>query len=159
MSNPPLRGKRHGHLVSASRFTLFAALLVTACAGTNIPHQPSDLPLRYHNSQYGLTFFLPAAWQGYSVSVQQLDDESYSPAEDKPIIVGHTPMITLRHPQWQTDAPYQDIPILVFTHAQWFDLHQGQLWPSYYAGGVMYEEWHNKDFVFGPAAATTPPTR
>ena len=57
-------------------------------------------------------------------------------------------MITLRHPQWQADAPYQDIPILVFTRAQWDELHQGRLWPSIFAGGVMYELWHNQKYVF-----------
>jgi len=109
---------------------------------------PSGLPLRYHKAQYGLTFFLPASWRGYSVLVQQLDDERYSPAEDRQIIVGHTPMITLRHPQWQDSAPYQDIPILVFTRAQWDDLNHGELWPSLFAGGTMVELWHSQRFVF-----------
>jgi hypothetical protein len=109
---------------------------------------PPGLPLRFYNAQYGLIFFMPDSWRGYSVSVQQLEDERYSPAEDKQIIVGHTPMITLRNPQWQSNAPYQDIPILVFTHAQWDALHHGELWPSLFAGGVMDELWHSQRFVF-----------
>src|SRR5581483_7232957 len=87
-------------------------LLTTGCGGLNAPNQPSGLPLRYHNAKSDLTFFLPASWRGYSVSVQQLDDERYSPTEDRQILVGHTPMVTLRHPRWQAGAPYQDIPIL-----------------------------------------------
>ena len=57
-------------------------------------------------------------------------------------------MITLRHPQWQVGAPYQDIPILVFTCAQWDALHHGEFWPSLFAGGVMGELWHSQRFVF-----------
>jgi len=37
---------------------------------TAIKH-PADLPLRYHNAQYGLTFFLPADWKAYSVLIQE----------------------------------------------------------------------------------------
>jgi hypothetical protein len=124
------------------------ALLATGCSSLDAPNQPPSLPLCYHNSQYGLTFFLPATWQGYSVSVQQLEDEKYSSAEGQSILVGHTPMITLRHPQWQSSAPGQDIPILVFARAQWDALHHGELWPSLFAGGMMDELWHNQGYVF-----------
>ncbi|HZI31440.1 MAG TPA: hypothetical protein VFF11_03805 [Candidatus Binatia bacterium] len=110
--------------------------------------QPSKEPVLYHNAKYDFTFSLPSDWRDYSVSIQQLEDENYSPAEDKQIVVGHTPMITLRHPQWRADAPYQDIPILIFTRAQWDSLHRGQLWPSIFAGGMMDELWHNQKYVF-----------
>ncbi len=110
--------------------------------------QPSADQVRYHNTRYDFIFSLPASWRGYSVSVQQLDDETYSPAKDRQILVGHTPMITLRHPSWQASAPFQDIPILVFTRQQWDALNRGELWPSFFAGGVMNELWHNQDFVF-----------
>src|SRR5439155_5520944 len=125
------------------------ALLATGCGSLNAPNYPSDLPLRYHKAQCGLTFFLPASWQGYSVLIQQWDGETYSPAVDKLVAVGHGPMIVLRLPQWRVSAPYQDIPILVFTRAQWDALHQGKLWPSLYAGGAMDEMWHNRKYVFG----------
>jgi hypothetical protein len=128
------------------RLSTFTVLLVNGCTGMQLATQSSGL--RYHNAQYNLTFSLPANWQGYSVSVQQLDDVKYSPTEDRQIVVGHTPMIILRHPKWQATTPYQDIPILVFTRAQWDDLHHGGLWPSIFAGGMMDELWHNQHFVF-----------
>ena len=128
--------------------SVVAVLLATGCRSVNVARQPTDLPLRYHDARYNLTFCLPASWREYSVSIQRLEDVRYSPAKDKPIIVGHTPMITLRHPQWQADAPYQDIPILVFARAQWDALHHGKLWPSPFAGGTMDELWHNERFVF-----------
>jgi hypothetical protein len=108
----------------------------------------SDLPIHYQNPEYDLTFLLPASWQGYSVLVQQWDGETYSTATDKTIVVGRGPMITLRHPRWQASAPYQDIPILVFTRSQWDALNHGNLWPSLFAGGTMYELWHSQRFVF-----------
>ena len=130
------------------KMSVIAALLATGCGSMDVGGQPSGLPLRFHCAQYGLTFFLPASWRGYSVSTQQLEDATYSPAEDKQIIVGYTPWITLRHPQWQDSTPYQDIPILIFTRAQWDALHHGSLWPSLFAGGTMDELWHNQRFVF-----------
>jgi hypothetical protein len=112
------------------------ALLASGCVSA--PKHPPALPLCYDSKECGLAVFLPATWQGYSVLIQQWDSET-----------GHGPMITLRHPRWKARAPYQDIPILVFTRAQWDSLHQGQLWPSLYTGGVMYEMWHNQEYVFG----------
>jgi hypothetical protein len=132
----------------AIQISVVAMLLATGCRSVNVAIQPSGLPVRYHSARYELTFYLPPSWRGYSVSIQQIDDERYSSAEDRLIIVGHTPMITLRHPQSQVDAPYQDIPILVFTPVQWEALHRGELWPSIFAGGVMDELWHNQRFVF-----------
>ena len=129
------------------RLSVIVALLTAGCASMDDANQPSGLPLRYHSARYGLTFYLPISWRGYSVSVQQLDDVRYSPAEDRQVIVGHTPMITLRHPQRQAGTRYQDIPILVFTRAQWAALHHGALWPSLFAGGVMDELWHSQRFV------------
>ena len=66
--------------------SIIMALLATACGSLHVPNSPADLPLRYHNAQHGLTLFLPASWQGYSVLIQQWDGEDYSPATDKVII-------------------------------------------------------------------------
>jgi hypothetical protein len=111
-------------------------------------------PLCYTNGRYNLTFYLPANWQGYSVGVHMLEDTKYSPAEDKQVVVGFTPMFILRNPQWQTNAPYQDIPIIVFTRDQWDALHRGELWPSLFAGGAMDELWHNEKYVFAMSSRT-----
>ena len=126
--------------------SIIMAFLASGCV--NAPSRPSGLPLRYHNAQYDFTFFLAERWRGYSVLIQQWEGVKYSPTADKQIVVGDGPMITLRHPQWQASARYQDIPILVFTRAQWDALHQGKLWPSLFAGGIMHELWHNRKYVF-----------
>jgi hypothetical protein len=128
--------------------SVIVALLAAGCASLDVASRPSGLRLRYYDARSGLTFFLPTSWRNYSVSTQQMEDQGYSSSEDKDITVGYTPMITLRHPQWQASVPYQDIPILVFTRAQWDALHNGELWPSLFAGGLMVELWHSERFVF-----------
>ena|ERR1051326_4893335 len=142
-------------------FVLFAAFLgcrviapgtFTQLDPHNLAEQPLsftiDLPIRYHNSEYDLTFLLPRSWQGYSVLIQHWDGEIYSPATDKTNFARRGPLITLRHPRWQPGAPLQDIPIVIFTRAQWDALHHGKLWPSLFAGGCFDEVWHNRKYVF-----------
>ena len=141
-------------MVKLLQISVIAVLLVTGCSNIKTAKEPDGLPLCYHNKQYNFTFYLPASWRGYLVSIQQVEDQKYSPAEDKLVAVGYTPMITLRNPQWQASAPYQDIPILVFTRAQWDALHRGELWPSLFAGGAMDEIWHNQKYVFAMSSRT-----
>jgi len=112
----------------------------------NAPNYPSGLPLRYHNAHYDLTFFLPPAWQGYSVLVQQWEGRTYFPGADEETVTERGPLIVLRHPQWQANDPCQDIPILVFTRSQWDAHHQGKF--SIGAGGIEQEIRHNFKFVF-----------
>jgi hypothetical protein len=97
------------------------------------------LPVRYHNAQYDLTLFLPSTWRGHSVKIQKW--------EGYPTKTEHGPIIVLRHPQWRTNDLYQDIPIMVFTRKQWDEEEQGRFFP--YAGGVIFELWHNQNYVFG----------
>ncbi len=116
-----------------------AALLIAGCTSTTAPKPSAGLPLRYHNSQYGLTFFLPADWRGYSVVTQQWD--GYPSQTERGLT------IILRHPQWKTNDLYQDIPIMIFTRPQWDKEVHGQFFP--YAGGAIFELWHNQNYVFG----------
>jgi len=120
---------------------------LSGCSTTG--NQLSSLPLRYHNSQYNFTFFLPADWQGYSVLIQQWEAPLYAAPDSSGKVVGteRGPIIVLRHPLWKSNDLYQDIPIMVFTHKQWNEEHQGRFFP--YAGGVIGEIWHNRKYVFG----------
>src|ERR1017187_5797798 len=85
---------------------------------TTVKH-PADLPLRYHNAQYGLTFFLPADWKGYSVLMQEWNADLHSADYQTVIGTEHGPIILLRNPNWKADELYQDIPIIVFARRQW----------------------------------------
>src|ERR1017187_4447415 len=97
-----------------TKLLLFLALVLSGglfgCS-TSAPNQSVGLPLRYHNSQYDLTFFLPASWKGYSVLIQQWDAELRSTDYQKVIGSERGPIVLLRHPQWKTNDSYQDIPI------------------------------------------------
>jgi hypothetical protein len=119
-----------------------------AAGCSSVSTQP--LPLQsvvYHNTQYGLTFFLPPNWQGYSVLTQQWTGNEYDEKLDRPGPVVHGPMIVLRHPHWAPDNLHQDIPILVFTRQQWKeDAGGGGL--GIYAGGYESELSHNSKYVF-----------
>ncbi|MEI6579507.1 MAG: hypothetical protein WCN92_08615 [Eubacteriales bacterium] len=77
----------------------------------------------YQNTQYGFSFTLPESWKGYKIitgkweGVGLLDSASRQGVETGPII-------SIRHPLWTSADPRQDIPIMVFTIAQWESLQR-----------------------------------
>jgi hypothetical protein len=130
-----------------NRFTCasaITALLVAGCGCLSDP--PSNASLRYRSPLYDITFSLPPGWQGYSVMTQTWGGQTYSPATDSLVATERGPMIVLRHPQWKAGAPYQDIPVLVFTREQWAAYRQGRFEVG--AGGFQFEIGHNLKFVF-----------
>lgn len=66
----------------------------------------------FENSAYGFSFALPAGWEGYRIVAEQWEGLSL---ENRP----SGPILNIRHPQWTTEKPRQDIPIMIFTMAQW----------------------------------------
>jgi hypothetical protein len=74
----------------------------------------------YKNDQYGFTFALPDTWQGYTIVNGKWEGQ---PVGSEKIAVSG-PEISIRHPQWTKENPRQDIPIMIFTLAQWQDLQQ-----------------------------------
>ncbi|HCT36163.1 MAG TPA: hypothetical protein DF292_03910 [Firmicutes bacterium] len=66
----------------------------------------------YENSAYGFSFALPAGWEGYRIVAEQWEGLSL---ENRP----SGPILNIRHPQWTAEKPRQDIPIMIFTMAQW----------------------------------------
>ncbi|MBY0122119.1 hypothetical protein [Bacillus sp. S/N-304-OC-R1] len=67
----------------------------------------------YVNDKYGFHFKLPVSWKDYSV----VEDEWVGEANGKVIEKG--PMLLIRHPEWTSEHPRQDIPIMIFTIDQW----------------------------------------
>jgi hypothetical protein len=128
-------------------FTLVLSGGLLGCS-TSGSDQPAGLPIRYHNAQYDLTVFLPASWKGYSVRTQQWAGETYSPEKDTKVVLARGPLIVLRNPLWKMHDSYQDMPIYIFTRQQWNDIHDGK-YSAVGAGGVIYELWHNDQYVFG----------
>jgi len=68
----------------------------------------------YRNAQYGFCVDLPARWAGYEVIEEKWESGTAS---------GGAPAsglkLRFRSPRWTKDDPREDIPILVFTTAQW----------------------------------------
>jgi hypothetical protein len=124
-------------------FLLFGtaiALIPAAAQDTNSQNSkrtegpaPMPTPLVYRNAQYGFCFRLPADWKGYTIVTQQWQgtlltgngqgssaqgsaspqgSSAQGPAE-------HGPQLLIRNPQWTESDPWQDIPIMIFTPAQW----------------------------------------
>jgi len=85
------------------------------------PPTPLQTPLLYRNIEYGFCIALPSDWRGFKVVTKSWDGggENGHKAETGPMLI-------IRHPRWTDDNPYQDIPILVFTPAQWRDVDPGE---------------------------------
>jgi hypothetical protein len=98
---------------------LAAGILLSSCSKS--PQQPATLSSAkqsnpvYVNQQYGFRFDLPTDWNGYTVHTEQWEGTT----QTKPPRKEHGPKIILRDPRWTESVPRQDIPIMVFTLAQW----------------------------------------
>lgn len=79
-------------------------------------------PIVYRNTEYSFSFNLPAGWKGYSIVIDNW--EGFTPGGVAAVERG--PLVSIRHPQWTSQDPRQDIPIMVFTLAQWNSLQQGE---------------------------------
>ena len=84
--------------------------------------------VEYRNADYGFTFSLPESWKGYSIVDLQWEgfpnNTNGTGSSDAPV---YGPEILIRHPKWTSGHPRQDIPIMVFTLAQWDQVQQETL--------------------------------
>lgn len=114
--------------------------------------QPEPTPARqpgtsieYRNAQFGFCFSLPEGWQGYSIRVDRWEGYTYGSHGYGVVQQGHT--VSIRHPQWTSANPRQDIPIMVFTRAQWGSLQRGEFLVSAAPIGPS-ELGRNRRYVF-----------
>lgn len=76
--------------------------------------------VKYKNTQYGFNFYLPESWKNFTITTEKwlgIDIQSQKTIETGLIIY-------IRHPKWTSKNKMQDIPIMVFTLAQWEALQQ-----------------------------------
>ena len=85
-----------------------------APALSNQPAAPPQSAIVYRNTQYGFCFVLPSSWKGFTIVTEKWSGSDFSSGQ-----VVHGPQLLIRHPKWTAEHPYQDIPIMVFTPAQW----------------------------------------
>lgn len=87
--------------------------------GTPAPVTSTPQTQTYTNDQYGFSIDLPATWKGYTVLVTGWEGRDVSGADSSGKVTENGPIITLRNPAWTTANPTEDMPIMVFTSAQW----------------------------------------
>lgn len=69
----------------------------------------------YSNSDFGFTFSLPESWRGYSIVKNSWEGNPLTATSTKQAGA----KLLIRNPKWTSALPYQDIPVMVFTVAQW----------------------------------------
>jgi hypothetical protein len=103
----------------------------------------------YANKKFGFRFSLPQSWKGYSIKISEWEgDDSValqSGRDAPPPQKG--PLISIEHPRSTESNPRQNIPIMVFTKAQWQLIEEHRLIVS--AAGIGPNEiGRNKKYVF-----------
>jgi hypothetical protein len=88
------------------------------CQGSPPPLKRLKPPLVYRNAEYGFCLALPAGWAGFKVLTARWSGDGNGDESG--------PRFTIRNPRWSEEKPYQDIPILVFTPAQWRAVDSGE---------------------------------
>lgn len=110
--------------------------------------QPTITSVEYQNSQYGFVFSLPVNWKDYSIIVDKWNGQildAQDSTETATTLEG--PKILIRHPQWTTENPRQDIPIMIFTLSEWNLVQQEKLSVSAAPIGPS-ELGRNANYVF-----------
>jgi hypothetical protein len=68
----------------------------------------------YRNNVYGFCFRLPADWKGYTIVTETWSGTVFDTGQKE-----SGPQLLIRNPKWTKEKPFQDIPIMVFTPAEW----------------------------------------
>ena len=104
---------------------------------------PAD-KVEYRNDQYGFKITLPLSWQGYRIMTEKWQGNM---VDDPQAAAISGPKLLIRHPLWTEAVPRQDIPVMVFTPAQW-ELIQRELLAVSAAPIGPSELGRNKNYVF-----------
>ena len=95
--------------------TKYLKILGGILTETQTSNTPTDSAVLYTNSQYGFTFDLPQDWAGYKIVANAWNGNPLVSSAGKQT----GPSLLVRNPNWTSTKKYEDIPVLVFTVAQW----------------------------------------
>ena len=86
----------------------------------------SGQTVQYRNEQFGFSVDLPDSWDGFTVTNQPEDiyDVTGTVTANNGVVATF-PTIRIGHPAATVAVPRQDIPIMVFTRAQWERISAG----------------------------------
>lgn len=87
------------------------------------PDSRNTETILYENTEFGFTFSLPKSWEDYKIVTSSWKGTTIDKQKSK--IEESGPILSIRHPQWTEEKPRQDIPIMIFTLAQWSSLENG----------------------------------
>ncbi len=106
----------HSILPVLVAFTAMQPVLVSAQSNLATTPNPTaqQSSITYRNTGNGFCFVLPESWKGYTIVSERWSGNLLSAGEEV-----HGPQILIRNPKWTAENPYQDIPIMIFTPAQW----------------------------------------
>ncbi|MEI6101075.1 MAG: hypothetical protein WCP73_04475 [Eubacteriales bacterium] len=113
----------------AASATAAVSASLSPSASATLSLHPSSSPsasasnsgLLYQNAEYGFSFSLPSSWKGYTIVDLKWEGSSLdNKCQNQVSQTG--PELKIRHPKWTTQNPREDIPIMIFTLAQWTDL-------------------------------------
>ncbi len=85
---------------------------------TSTPVGQATTTLEYRNMEYGFSAALPLSWKGYTIIEDEWEGYSLN-VEGEQVPSQKGPLVSIRHPEWDYKSPRQDIPVMVFTKAQW----------------------------------------
>src|SRR6266404_4905651 len=123
---PGMKTARIISIVGVVLLAAFVALMVAAPKHAAAPRGGTASGVEYRNEQYAFGITFPSDWSGYSVVAGtwqgQTQDEQ---GETRDAYTG--PEIIMRHRRWTAAAPWQDIPVMVFTHDEWALVEQQKL--------------------------------
>ena len=97
----------------------------------------------YKNDEYGFEIILLELWKGYKVFEESWNGTTL----DNNSVKYEGPKIVIRNPKWSEDKIWQDIPILVFTKAEWQLIEANNL--NIFAAPIAPEKLgENNKYVF-----------
>jgi hypothetical protein len=108
---------------------------------------PTAKSVIYINRKFRFRFNLPASWNGFSIIESDWHGSVFDQGFDKPTKEVSGPLISIRHPLWTEANPRQDIPIMIFTRAQWKYVEEDRIVVSAAPVGPG-EIAHNAKYVF-----------
>jgi hypothetical protein len=135
-------------------FLLLSALLhgCVQLVETDLPGAPTTVSsgqtvslVEYRDTELGFSFSLPAGWKGFTVRNSQWEGLKSADRGDE--IVEQGPIISILHPESTAEQPRQEIPIMVFTTAQWDRMLTGE-WHVGAAPISPLELGRNSRYVF-----------
>ncbi len=93
-------------------------------ASTDISTDGAASPVEYRNTDLGLSFSLPATWEGFTILTTNWEGLKSGDLGDE--VVEQGPIFSIVHHKSTAQQPRQDIPLMVFTIEQWDRMQAGE---------------------------------